>query len=268
MQANKRFKPQTGVAPGAEPFFFPAGKTGCLLLHGFTASTGQLREMGEYLAARGITTRGILLAGHGTTPEDLNTRRWPEWNAQAEAAVKDLRKTCDRVFVAGLSMGGTLALHLGAHQLVDGVVAMAAALFFADRRMPFLPLVLLFTQYMDGATEEARALAKGGPQAAAVAYPGFNYTRVPLRAMKSLVEFTKHLKGELPQIQAPTLIVQSRDDTTVAPRSAQYIHDHIGAASKSLKWLDGAGHVITASPLRAEINQAVADFIKTAGGGA
>ncbi len=49
------------IMDGAEPFFFPAGKTGCLLIHGITASPQQFRAMGEYLASQGITTLGVLL---------------------------------------------------------------------------------------------------------------------------------------------------------------------------------------------------------------
>ena len=43
------------IIPTAEPFFIPAGPTGCLLIHGFTGSPKEMRWMGEYLAREGIS---------------------------------------------------------------------------------------------------------------------------------------------------------------------------------------------------------------------
>jgi carboxylesterase len=50
------------IIPSAEPFYFPGGKTGCLLVHGFTGSPKEMRWMGEYLAGQGYTVLGVRLA--------------------------------------------------------------------------------------------------------------------------------------------------------------------------------------------------------------
>ena len=66
------------IMPGAEPFLYEAGETGCLLVHGFTSSPSEMRGLGRYLADRGITANAGLLPGHGTSPADLQGVTWPE----------------------------------------------------------------------------------------------------------------------------------------------------------------------------------------------
>ena len=95
-----------------EPFYFPGNHIGCLLLHGFSGSPSEMRYMGERLAQDGWTVSGILLSGHGTTPELMAKTSWEDWVKDAEAGVRQLRKSCDIIIGIGLSMGGLLALHL------------------------------------------------------------------------------------------------------------------------------------------------------------
>ncbi|NLA05166.1 MAG: alpha/beta fold hydrolase, partial [Firmicutes bacterium] len=106
------------IIPGAEPFAFPGGEVGCLLVHGFTGNPSSMRPMGEYLAAQGFTVVGPRLKGHGTRVDDMLDNRYQEWIASAEAGLEEIRKQCVTVFVAGLSMGATLSLHL-AHSHPD-----------------------------------------------------------------------------------------------------------------------------------------------------
>ncbi len=89
-------------------------RTGVLLIHGYTGSPTEMRWIGDYLHARGLTVSGPLLPGHGTTPEAMNRCRWTDWTGHVEAALADLRARCTRVFVGGLSMGSLLTLHLAA----------------------------------------------------------------------------------------------------------------------------------------------------------
>ena len=49
--------------------------------------------------------------------------RWSDWASAAEAAYDDLAARCEQVFVAGLSMGGSLAIWLAqAHPDIAGLV--------------------------------------------------------------------------------------------------------------------------------------------------
>ena len=52
---------------------------------------------------------------------------WPDWSAEAEAALGRLASRCDRVVVAGLSMGGSLTAWLGTrHPELAGLVLINA----------------------------------------------------------------------------------------------------------------------------------------------
>src|SRR4029450_12798976 len=99
--------------PGAEPFAFPGGdgpdgRTGVLLVHGFTGAPLSLRPCGDHLTAAGLTVRGPSLPGHAPRGPDANPSTHEQWTTTVEDALDELAATCDRVFVAGLSMGGTL----------------------------------------------------------------------------------------------------------------------------------------------------------------
>ena len=100
------------LSPLAEPFDFPAGEHGVLLLHGFTGSPAHMRKLGEALSARGFAARDILLPGHGTRYEDMRGCTWQDWLLAARMAAREMRERYARFSVAGLSMGGYVAMDI------------------------------------------------------------------------------------------------------------------------------------------------------------
>ncbi|HET7144890.1 MAG TPA: alpha/beta fold hydrolase, partial [Anaerolineales bacterium] len=113
------------IIPTAEPFFLPGNKTGVLLIHGFTSTPKEMLWMGEYLNQQGLTCLGIRLNGHATDPEDMRRSRWTDWAASVEDGYHVLCGSVERVFLAGLSMGGVLSLLMSVKLDVAGVVAMS-----------------------------------------------------------------------------------------------------------------------------------------------
>src|SRR5574341_92283 len=112
-------------SPHGQPFFFRGGPTGCLLVHGFTGAPGEMRWLGEYLAAQGHTVLGVRLTGHGTSPEDLTQVTWRHWLGCAVDGWQILRDQCERVFVMGLSMGGMTAINIAAEFPAAGIVPLS-----------------------------------------------------------------------------------------------------------------------------------------------
>ncbi|MCJ7696498.1 MAG: hypothetical protein MUO40_13895, partial [Anaerolineaceae bacterium] len=62
-----------------ETFLLEGNNTGVLLFHGFTATTTEVRLIGECLNKDGFTISAPLLPGHGTHPKDLNRVSWRDW---------------------------------------------------------------------------------------------------------------------------------------------------------------------------------------------
>jgi carboxylesterase len=87
-----------------------------------------MRGLAQAFAAAGFAVELPRLPGHGTTVDDMLTTTWADWSWCAERAFDELAARCDRVVVAGLSMGGSLAVWLAAHHPeIAGVVAVNAA---------------------------------------------------------------------------------------------------------------------------------------------
>ena len=63
---------------------------GCYLIHGFTGSTYELRELAEFLASHGYRVRAKLLAGHGTSPEECNLVKAGTWLHETELNFTEL----------------------------------------------------------------------------------------------------------------------------------------------------------------------------------
>ena len=113
------------IIPSAEPFFFPGGSTGVLLVHGFTGAPKEMRWMGEYLAQKGFSVLGVRLAGHATQPEDILRVHWQDWLTSVEDGYHLLKGVASNIVIGGLSLGGVLSLIFASRFEVAGVIAMS-----------------------------------------------------------------------------------------------------------------------------------------------
>ncbi len=232
-----------------EPFYFPGNKTGCLLIHGFTGSPGEMRPLGEYLHAQGLTVQGIRLSGHGTTWEDMLKTGWSNWFSEVTEAYTRLASSCNDVFVIGLSMGGALALNLAEEVTVKGgIVPICAPIYLGERKAYLAPFLHYFIPYTE------KKVGKKN-------YEAYWYEKYPTKSVAELVKGIYKVAKNLRKIECPTLIIQSKLDKTVQPRSAQYIYDNISSKDKKLYWLEKSGHVATLDIEREQVFSWIYEFI-------
>ena len=241
------------IMKGAEPFLLPGGERGVLLVHGFTGSPSEMRLLGNYLNDIGYTVFAPRLAGHGSSPEDMAKTSWPQWYSSVEDAYILLSGLCSEIDVVGLSMGGLLSLKLSSEYPVNRVVSLSAPIYIADNRLPMLPLYRLVRSY----APKRRRRFYDIDEIYSVCYD-----RTPLNCLQSLIELIKDVDQLLPTLLNPTLIVQSRNDHTVRPKSAKHIYDRIGSRYKQLIWLEDSGHIVTLDLEREQVFEVIADFLR------
>jgi carboxylesterase len=243
------------VMPTAEPFLLPAGETGVLLLHGFTGSPFEMREMGDYLCGQGLSVLAPRLAGHATRVEDMDGIRWRHWLASVEDGFHLLHGLCPRVYVMGLSMGAMLTLLAASRYPVAGAVAMAAPYSLEDDwRAKLAPLFV----------RVVRRLAKDPPDwhDPSLAANHVEYPYNPPRAAYELIKMGREMRAALPEVRVPVLLIQSRGDRVIPADSAERIYAALGSTDKSLLWVEDSGHVVTRDNERDKVFRAAAEFIR------
>lgn len=248
------------IIPGAEPFFFPGygenARIGCLLQHGFTGTPKEMRALGEYLKRRGYTVCGMRLTGHATRPEDMVRSRWQDWLASVEDGYHLLRSSCDRIVLAGLSMGGALALLAASYLPVAGVVAMATPYQLpADPRLPYLKLLSKIRPYLPKGKHPGEGWFGDGWKEH-IAYPAN-----PLRSLAELNELLGVMRTALPKIDVPVLLIASRDDHYIVENSMEMIYADLKTPDKTKIWIENSGHVITEDLQKELVFEKTAEFI-------
>jgi carboxylesterase len=223
-----------------KPFHFKGGPVGCLLIHGFTGAPPEMRPLGEYLAARGLTVSGPLLAGHGTHYRDLAKTTWQDWYASAEAAYERLREDCTRVFVGGLSLGSLLALRLAALRPVDGVISYAPALMALDWRVKFVRPLRHIMRW--NRKEEPQDADMTDPEASKMLW---SYDVNPGESVYQVALLQKEVRRLLPSITAPILIFHSTRDGAIRPECGELTYNSVASAQKELVLLHNSGHCVT-----------------------
>ncbi len=248
------------IIDSAEPFLFTSGKTGCVLVHGFTGSPKEMRLMGEALYKNGISVLGVRLAGHATTPGDLQRTRWWDWLASVEDGIDMLSDICDKVFIAGLSLGGVLTLLSASRypQLIGAIAMSAPYTVGEDWRLSLArPLSLLVPQISKGNSETRDKVTASGH----VDYPAY-----PLRSIAELRDLTIIMQQSLSEIKIPVLLINSSGDQTVPLWNAEKIQESITSADVEQLIIENSGHVVTEDLDREKVFEAALQFIKKHGG--
>lgn len=243
----------------AQPFFLKGDKGVALLfIHGFTASPSELRPVAELLHKYcGCSIEALLLPGHGSSPEDLNRYHWRDWFAAVKKELMSLQGQYPRVFVAGLSLGGLLALYTGIRVPgVSGAASINAPIFQRSGwKTALLPLIAKFQPYWtkNGQEEQKRLEGKGR----------FAYNYFPLQAFQSMMELRSQLLREINDLRIPALIMQSLNDEVVKPKSGSYLFRQLNQGGARLVELENSWHVATMSADKEKIAQELAEFVKS-----
>lgn len=226
------------LIPGAEPFRHEGGgEVGVVLSHGFTGCPHSMRPWAEDLAKRGLTVSLPLLPGHGTRWTDMQRTTWEDWYSAIDREVRSLGERCSRVFVFGLSMGGALALHAAAHHgpAITGVALVNPSVRADQRLIGAVPVLRHLVPSVAGIKGD---VAKEG-------VPEAGYDRVPLHALHSLTRFWKTVRGELPQVTQPVLLLHSAQDHVVSPENSQIVLGRISSTDVTEVVLERSYHVAT-----------------------
>ncbi|WP_026571741.1 MULTISPECIES: carboxylesterase [Sediminibacillus] len=247
MAANYR------VMKDAEAFYFAGNEIGVLVVHGFTGTTQSMRYIGEQFAAEGFTVLGPRLEGHGTDPEDMEASTHQDWIDNVEAGLATLKEECSKLFVAGLSMGGTLTLYLAEqHPEINGILPINAAVDIPEMAENYRELAKTDTRFVNGIGSDIK---RSGIKELA-------YEKTPVKSMGEIVTLTEKVKQNLSNITTPVLIFSSKEDHVVPPENSQLIYDSVSSTEKTLFPLEASYHVATLDNDKEVIANKAIQFIK------
>lgn len=188
--------------------------TGVVVCHGFTGSVQSIDAWARVIHSQtGAHVIAPRLTGHGTQWQDMIDVRWQDWNHDVESAYAELAGRCDRVFVAGLSMGGALALGLAEHHDVAGVLLVNPAV---DSYDPVMKLTGLFKGIVRTRPGIASDIAMPVSREA-------GYETLSVAAVWQMVKLWKVVRSDLDKVTAPALLFRSDEDHVVDDRSHRKI---------------------------------------------
>jgi carboxylesterase len=249
-------RPKAGEMDWNEPMHVEGrrvrGKTGILLIHGFGGSPRSLQELGERCVDADYSVALPLLRGHGLTALDMEASRWTEWTGDVERAYQWLRVRTDRIFVCGLSMGGTLALWCAEHHPeVVGLVTINAIV-----RHPLEPVMLTagrfrIPRWLKPIANDARM--EGVDERA--------YERLPMRSTYELSRLCRNVRPRLADITCPALVFSSAVDHVVPPANQRKLHDALGSSDKTFVELKDCYHLATMDCEKETVFTGILEFV-------
>ncbi len=243
------------IISGAESFLLKGSARGVLLIHGFTGNPAELRLLGEFLNARGLTVLCMRLAGHATQVGDLLRMTRADWLNSVLDGVSILRGLCGDISVVGHSMGGLLALQLSIVEKVERLVTMAAPIFINDamRLNELPPREMCGTLVVNKLRRSLKDVPRGVNEA---------YRRMPLRSVHELVDAIEETKKILAEIRTPILIMHGMEDHTARFSSARYIYDRVSSNEKELMLFESMGHLMPLKEGREKVFESTAAFLQ------
>lgn len=254
-------EPAIAVQHGKPYLYTPKkkAKVGVLLIHGLLSSPGELKEFGKELKEAGYTVLGMRLPGHGTHLKDLASRCHQEWQAAVQRNYTILAAQVEHVVVVGFSTGGTLGLHLAAGQpkKLLGVAAIAAPMGVRHPLAFLTPLMVKVNKLSKRLTGKAlKPYYDDGKTS-----PATNYPLNPMEAIRELRHTYHDTAAVLSQVTVPTLVIQGKEDSIIAPYSAQKIKRGLTHTKPIFHLLDTKEHRLITKDILGT-RQYIQDFIQ------
>ena len=114
---------------------------------------------------------------------------------------------------------------------LNGIIIINSPIELENKFVPFIPFISIFQKYHVKQPEDIILITKEKRSA---------YDAIPLN---TIIEMTKLINQlDLKKIEEPALIIQTRNDTIVNPKSADTIFNSISSNKKEIMWLESSTH--------------------------
>jgi carboxylesterase len=213
---------------------------GCLIFHGFAGNRKELSPLIDKIKEYGYVTVSPLLTGHEATRRELALAKLHDWLKTAEDAIKEMEQKCNKIVIVGFSMGGLISVNLCQKHKVYALVLINTPIYYWDIKRIIRNILSDFRIYIKKYFTAS--------------------TSSPIPALFEFLTLLKKTKPLFNSIDCSTLIIQTLDDDTVNPKSADYIYSQLTCKKKIKKYLTG-GHVVFDSSTCEELCSDVIDFL-------
>ena len=212
-------------------------RIGILFVHGFTGSPSSMRPWAEFFNEKGYAVRVPRLPGHGTRWQDLNEVSWQEWPSRAALDFLELKKTCDQVFIFGLSMGGGTTLNVAAQygDEIAGLVLVNPMIHMPGIKAKFAPVASRFRTHLTTVGNDIKRADVSE----------YGYDALPMRGVVQLGKLLKNSRSTLKGIHNPLLLFHSTEDHVLPVSNTEIIFNEIGSTQKERIELGNSYHVAT-----------------------
>lgn len=229
-----------------------SGPVGLLAVHGFTGSPASMQPVARTLWEKtGAPTSVPLLPGHGTSAADMARSTWDEWSEAVDRAADELRGDCDEIVLLGLSMGGALSLKAASERDDIAHLDLVNPAVFVDN--PVAPLATAMSPIVRWAPGITGTINKPDEDEQA-------YSHVPVRSVGELYRGLGDVRSKLWMVTAPITYFLSGEDSVVAPRSWNFVRQHVGGPLRTVS-LPLSNHVATLDYDRDRIESEMAAVI-------
>ncbi len=206
---------------------------GILLLHGFSGSPDEVRDLGARLHAEGYSVIAPALPGHSGDVRELDRITADDYLDWALARFEAMEREYRTVHVVGFSMGGALGLHIAQHKRPATVVTINTPV-----RMP--------THVFRGVHLVARHRAQTHLPVNPNAYFGvIGYPTVPASAVATFLGVLARVREGLADVHTPLLVMHSARDLTVPPANAALIDASVGSRDRNVLVFREGQHLMT-----------------------
>lgn len=249
-----------GVDPAAAPLYHEGDENGLgiLLLHGLTATPTEMRPLFDFLREHrpehSLTCP--LLPGHGTSPADLKATDPQAWTIAVDHELDSLAGRHNRLCIAGVSMGGLLAVQAAVRDSrVRAVMLLAPMLGLKPIASVSLSILCRLRSYKRKSRRSRANHRKHGLH---------TYDCYPLRSLVHLRAMASDTQLLLPELHVPTLIATGRRDPYLSQSFVERMSRAIG--TDQLEWIEcpQSAHILPHEPDAPMLFKKLDDFLARA----
>ena len=205
---------------------------GVYLIHGFSNTTYEMRELAEFLSKEKYHVIANNLPGHGTNIEECNKVKYTDWINKVSQDVAKLVSESKEVYVVGCSMGAVLALYLASIFPLNGCIVGGTVLKFKN------PITI---NYLIPLLHKIIKISPK-PKKNETKKKYYGYSGYPLSALNEFRKLTKIVMGRIPKIKSPMLIIHSNSDGLSIKENFNIVKNGVSSKVKEILIVDKSHH--------------------------